>query len=226
MSSAKEKIAMLLSLASSSYEAEAQSALLMARKIMAKHKLRPEDIEPQKENRPLWKSTGIRSTKLSNPWAAQLAGIIAAQHCCRTVLRPIANSRTMEIWLIGFEEDVNLCKLMECYAYDCVMSYCKDLKKKMRSKNTAAEIRQMCSGYGWGFCAGLQAAYDAQTGQNQEWGLVMTVPKEVEDEISALKKDIYAEPYVSSLGSQYVGKGFRDGKAFDPTHRLDSSARK
>ena len=47
MSTISEKIARLLALASSPYEAEAKEALLKARQLMAEHKLRPEDINPQ-----------------------------------------------------------------------------------------------------------------------------------------------------------------------------------
>ena len=226
MSSAAEKIAMLLALSNSSYEAEARSALLMARKLMAKHKLRLEDIEPQKEKRLVRNLVGIRSTKQSTPWAAALAGNMAPQYCCRHFIAPIKNSRTVEIGFIGFEEDFNSCKLAYRYAHDSVMSYCKVIKKNMHGRNTAAEIRQMCSDYGWGFCAGLKAAYDAQTAQHQEWGLVMVVPQEVEDEIAAMKKTTYAKPSAGTWGSQFATKGYQDGKEFDPTHRLNAPAKK
>ena len=226
MSSAAEKIAMLLALSNSSYEAEARSALLMARKLMAKHKLRLEDIEPQKEKRLVRNLVGIRSTKQSTPWASALAGNMAPQYCCRHFIAPIKNSRTVEIGFIGFEEDFDACRLAYCYAHNCVMSYCKVIKKNMRGRNTAAEIRQMCSDYGWGFCAGLKAAYDAQTAQHQEWGLVMVVPQEVEDEIAAMKKTTYAKPSAGTWGSQFATKGYQDGKAFDPAHRLNAPAKK
>ena len=51
MSTITEKIARLLALAESPYEAEAQAALLRARRLMAEHKLRPEDITPQAAKR-------------------------------------------------------------------------------------------------------------------------------------------------------------------------------
>ena len=47
MSKITEKIAKLLALAESPYEEEAKAALLQARRLMAEHKLMPEDIEPQ-----------------------------------------------------------------------------------------------------------------------------------------------------------------------------------
>lgn len=51
MSKITEKIAKLLALAESPYEEEAKAALLQARRLMAEHKLMPEDIEPQEKRR-------------------------------------------------------------------------------------------------------------------------------------------------------------------------------
>ena len=45
MSAIKDKIAKLLALAASPNEKEAQEALLKARELMAKHKLRPEECQ-------------------------------------------------------------------------------------------------------------------------------------------------------------------------------------
>ena len=64
MSTITEKIARLLALAESPYEAEAQAALLRARRLMAEHKLRPEDITPQETKRVIKECVGISSTKL------------------------------------------------------------------------------------------------------------------------------------------------------------------
>ena len=51
MSKITEKIAKLLALAESPYEEEAKAALLQARRLMAEHKLMPEDIEPQENKK-------------------------------------------------------------------------------------------------------------------------------------------------------------------------------
>ena len=71
MSTISEKIARLLALASSPYEAEAKEALLKARQLMAEHKLRPEDINPQENSRVIRAHTGVSTTKLSTPLGSQ-----------------------------------------------------------------------------------------------------------------------------------------------------------
>lgn len=47
----RDKIAKLLALADSPSEAEARAALLKARELMAKHKLRPEEIKKPRTSR-------------------------------------------------------------------------------------------------------------------------------------------------------------------------------
>lgn len=83
MSKITEKIAKLLALAESPYEEEAKAALLQARRLMAEHKLMPEDIEPQENKRVIQECVGVTCTKLSSPWTVYLSTLIAAHYCCR-----------------------------------------------------------------------------------------------------------------------------------------------
>ena len=59
MSKITEKIAKLLALAESPYEEEAKAALLQARRLMAEHKLMPEDIEPQENKKMVQECVGV-----------------------------------------------------------------------------------------------------------------------------------------------------------------------
>lgn len=62
MSKITEKIAKLLALAESPYEEEAKAALLQARRLMAEHKLMPEDIEPQENKKVIQECVGVTCT--------------------------------------------------------------------------------------------------------------------------------------------------------------------
>ena len=73
MSKITEKIAKLLALAESPYEEEAKAALLQARRLMAEHKLMPEDIEPQENKKVVQECVGVTCTKLSSPWTVYLS---------------------------------------------------------------------------------------------------------------------------------------------------------
>ena len=120
MSKITEKIAKLLALAESPYEEEAKAALLQARRLMAEHKLMPEDIEPQENKKVVQECVGVTCTKLSSPWTVYLSTLIAAHYCCRPYRSSVHGSKVSEIGFIGMEDDFKLCKLAFLYAYDCV----------------------------------------------------------------------------------------------------------
>lgn len=111
MSKITEKIAKLLALAESPYEEEAKAALLQARRLMAEHKLMPEDIEPQENKKVIQECVGVTCTKLSSPWTVYLSTLIAAHYCCRPYRSHAHGSKVSEIGFIGMEDDFKLCKL-------------------------------------------------------------------------------------------------------------------
>ena len=96
MSKITEKIAKLLALAESPYEEEAKAALLQARRLMAEHKLMPEDIEPQENKKVIQECVGITCTKLSSPWTVYLSTLIAAHYCCRPYRSSVHGSKCSE----------------------------------------------------------------------------------------------------------------------------------
>ena len=106
MSKITEKIAKLLALAESPYEEEAKAALLQARRLMAEHKLMPEDIEPQENKKVIQECVGVTCTKLSSPWTVYLSTLIAAHYCCRPYRSSVHGRKVPEIGLIGIEDDV------------------------------------------------------------------------------------------------------------------------
>lgn len=225
MSKITEKIAKLLALASSPYEAEAQAALLKARKLMAEHKLRPEDIDPQENKRVLRELTNVKSTKTTSPWAVHLSGIIASHYCCRTFRNHQKGSRSVTIGFVGLEDDLRACKLAYCYAFDSIMARCSQLKQVYGKLYDQQYVRKMCHSYGWGFCSGLKDAFDAQSQDHQEWGLVMVVPKEVNDAMDRMdfKMVPYAQPTKEKWDRRCAALGYADGQKFTTADRLGSA---
>ena len=218
MSSVAEKISRLLALAASPYEAEAQAALLKARQLMAEHKLRPEDIQPEGSQNVIKKGVGIYSTKMSSPWAVNLSAVIAKHYCCRQFILTKKGKKTYEIGFVGIEEDFKVCQMVYRYAFESIMARCGEIKKQR--DYPAAMLRQMCNSYGWGFCRGLKAAFEEQTEQHQEWGLVMAVPKPVQEIMDGMKKVTYATPSAKGWHKVYASMGYADGQKFDVSHRL------
>lgn len=222
MSSITKKIARLLALANSPYEAEARAAMLKARQMMAEHKLQPEDLEPAQPQVVIRGSSGVTSTKQSTPWAYYLARIIASHYCCSHYLLTFSRRKTCEIAFVGLEDDFTICKQIYRYAHACIMARYQSIQKQ--KEYDAKERRQMCISYGWGFCQGLQKAYEDQDAQNQAWGLVLTVPKEVTDVVEGMKKITYAKASARTWRADYAALGYQDGRDFDPGHRLGQAA--
>lgn len=226
MADIRATIAKLLALSKGTpEEGEAKLALMKAWELMAKHKLSLNDIE-QPKDQPVIKATiGVQSTKLSSPWAVSLAGTIRAHYSCRHYRTVYKGRKIVDIGFIGLEDDFKACKLAYCYAYDCIMARCKGIKEAHKKYDSAQRIRQMCHSYGWGFCSGLAAAFDAQKKEHQEWALVMSIPKAVEDVASAMVKTVYTKPSNEGWSKGYAAMGYKDGQEFNISRRLADTSK-
>lgn len=226
MSNVKEKVAALLALATSPNENEAEAALLKARELMAKYKLRPEEVMEKKSEKVVRERINVTCTSMTDSWAVSLASIIAGRHCCKAFRWHGYKSKTTYIGFVGFEDDFAVCKRIFLYAYECVQSRCRQIRaRNQRAGCSGKELREMCNAYGMGFCRGLKAAYDEQDEEHQEWGLVLKVPQAVEDSMKDMgKPKAYGKVRVDGWRQQYAAAGFAEGKAFDPAHRLSHKA--
>ncbi len=217
MSQIKEKIAKLLALSASPNENEAQLALLNARKLMAKYKLQPEDILEHRSAKVVRELTGIRCTKMTNPWMVTLAAVIAPRYCCQHYISRVKGAKMSTVGFVGLEEDFAVCKRVYLYACGFVQARCTAIRSSRRDAS-GREIREMCNSYGLGFCQGLKKAFETQDERHQELALVLTVPGAVTDSIKDMRRD---KPYVNTRSSgwkqKYADAGFADGKRFDPS---------
>ena len=223
MSTIKEKITKLLALAQSPEPEEAKAALLRARELMAKHKLRPEDVDAPEANGVLKALVDVTCTKMTDPWAVQLAAVIAERYCCVAYHTRGVGKKTSTIGFMGLPDDLDVCKEIYLYAYSCVKSRCAEIKREHRSE-AGGVIRELCNTYGWAFCRGLEDAYNEQAEEHQDWGLIMAVPQTVRDAANQKlgKASAYGEESeVSAWNQKYDDVGYQDGKNFDPAHRLE-----
>lgn len=177
MADVKEKIALLLNLASNNpSENEARAALLKARELMAKHKLRPEECQKTDKVKVIREVLGVTCTALTNPWACALSAVIAEHYCCCAYRQHAGGKRTQHIGLVGLEDDFEIAKRVFLYAYDCVTSACKNQIKR-DPLDPPGTYREKCNAYGWGFVQGVGQAFEEQNEEHQEWGLVLVVPR-------------------------------------------------
>lgn len=222
MADVKEKIALLLNLASNNpSENEARAALLKARELMAKHKLRPEECQKTDKVKVIREVLGVTCTALTNPWACALSAVIAEHYCCCAYRQHAGGKRTQYIGLVGLEDDFEIAKRVFLYAYDCVTSACKSQIKR-DPYDPPGTYREKCNAYGWGFVQGVERAFTEQDEQNQEWGLVLVVPQAVTDSMADMgKKTSYGK--MKGGHSDYRSMGYQDGRKFDPTTRLSGA---
>lgn len=222
MNAIKDKIAKLLALAASPNEKEAQAALLKARELMAKHKLRPEECQKEQVAKVVRQTVGVECTKLTNPWAVALGSIISRRYCCRVYRSHAKGAKKVTVGFVGLEDDFEVCRRIFLYAYQCVDARCKRIQGRERNRSTGKELREMCNAYGWGFCYGLEAAFQEQEKEHQEWGLVLAVPQAVEDVMRKMNKPApYGTVNVNGWRAKYASAGYAEGKKFIPGQQLE-----
>ena len=222
MSAVKEKIAKLLALAASPNEKEAQAALLKARELMAKHKLTPEECREETDVKVVTQTIGVECTKMTDTWALTLGSIISRRYCCQVYRSHTKGAKKVMVGFVGLKDDFEVCRRIYLYAYRCIMARCERIQAKERGRSSGKEIREMCNAYGWGFCYGLEAAFQQQEKEHQEWSLVLAVPQAVENAMSHMSKPTtYAKANTSGWRAKYANAGYAEGKRFVPGQQLE-----
>ena len=226
MENIKDKIAKLLALSDSPNENEAKAALLKARELMAQHKLRPEECVKAENLKVIRELIGVSVSKTKYHWAVDLSATIASHYCCRAYRNHVGGERTYNIGLVGLEDDFEICKRIFLYAFDCIKTRADEIFKE-NPYYSVAYRRSLSEAYGYGFVRGIASAFKRQEEEKeQEWGLVMVVPKEVNDAMSDMGKgkafqNANMRSYRDSRA--YSAAGFSDGEKFDPTSRIENS---
>lgn len=219
----KDKIAKLLALADSPNENEAKIALLRARELMAKHKLRPEDCVAAENAKVVRGTTGITFTQMTNPWAARLAAVLAEHYCCKAFVERDYGCKTNTIGLVGLEDDFEIAKRIFIYAYQCVVHEAK-AKITRDPWDLPGTYRKARNAFGDGFVRGVLDAFQEQEAEHQEWGLVMVVPKAVTDSMGDMGKERSFARGFDTPDYDSLAAGYESGRQFDPNARLDTSA--
>ena len=198
----KDKIRKLLALAKSPEPEEAKFALLKARKLMAEHKLSERDLE-ERNTTVIKRAIGETFSKKANSWMDPLSIVIGENYCCSAFRCKISVKTTVwHVGFIGLEGDIEICVKIFRYAVRCIKSEQKKLRKQHRDYYTPQEIAKICDSYGYGFARGVYEAFTRQNEENQEYGLVLKVPKEVKDELEKIgpPKEFKKTPQPKTVG--------------------------
>lgn len=219
----KEKIRKLLALAESPNEHEARAALLKARELMAEHKLTEAEIGDAEQQEVREIMTDITCSKRRNPWAIHLSATIGENYCCKAFRRHSYGEQTQHIGFIGLEDDVEICVAIFNYAMDCALSKIKEIKAD-NACYYSSYVNKLCNSYGYGFMTGLTEAFEKQQEENEQaWGLVLVLPKEVQEATQHLgHKEFRSKKAEDDLSGMEFLKGLLDGREFDPAKRLEA----
>ncbi len=226
MDNYKEKIRRLLALAESPNENEAKAALLKARELMAEHKITHTDILESKSQKLSDAKMEWTCSKRRDPWMVQLAATIGEHYCCKAYISRTIGKQTNTICFIGFEDDIDVCTEIFNYAAKFISARTKDIKKDYYGLG-ASIIQSESDSYGFGFIKGLNDAYDEQLRKqeekNEEWGLVLTVPKEVHEAMKDYKSTTFQSRSQHNIRRNNYLSGYEDGKNFDAERMLKQS---
>lgn len=206
----KQKIKKLLALAERGNEHEAKVAMAKAQMIMAQYKLQMSDIAGQEQSKIIQKQIDLYFTEYRNGYIRDLAGQLSEFYCCKTAIVTAKGSSKHYIKIIGFEDDINIFENLLLFAHSCINDWFKQFKRVEGWKYSNKYLNAVKNQYGKGFAVGIRELLEEQTRHiQQEWGLVMTVPREATDYVDSLS------PFRCSINitdeQRYYREGHYDG---------------
>lgn len=219
------RIQKLLALASRNPSAaEAEVALLQARKLMAEHDVRDADVVEQQDK---VDAAEVMSSGRMNDLKVAVLAAIAAAHRCRLMRSRRRHAQTT-IKLIGFERDRAVVVALNDWAWRSVSSAADRFVKQTRerfAKNgmTAhrSDLLTVRRSFVLGFASGLSQAYRQQIEANPQWALVLATPPEVQE---FLDRETNGRAHTSNRG-QVDGNAFRAGVTAGTEHVSATSHR-
>lgn len=207
------KIQKLFARRQSSFAAEAETALLMAQKLMLEHGLKIEDIEqaPREELKVIEESAYHSQTPL---WHGRIAVILSNNFRCKCIWTwQYRNGKKIKIMtFIGFPEDAAITKEAYMYAIALVNYNVRCIKKRY-PRVTRAYINTYIDG----FISGLNAKFKEQV-DREKWGLILVTPVPVKEKFESLNPVITkpkGKKPEKSKNENAFNKGYQDGKTFD-----------
>lgn len=203
---------------------ESQSAFVMAQKLMMKYNISIGEVESQQDGMAIKNGHATVYKRLAW-WETQLASIIAKNFRVKFYYNNDRSGRTVKraIVFLGFEKDVKLAREMYILAYDVIDFYTKKYVKmyyEARPSQTRNMTTELKNSYMRGFLAGLDDKFEQQVAEmEQEWGLMVLVPQEVEKEYDKMFGDKKGLSFniPSAQVTQAYSSGYRQGNNVDYT---------
>ncbi len=216
-----DKIEKLIRLSNSNNEHEARAAMMKARELMAKHHIRMEDISPEeRKSETVECSTTLE--KFRESWVSDLAGVIAQNFRCRTLLLYWYTGNTYKIRFLGVNDDAFVCMEIFRYALKVIKSRVKTMRGIFYESGKDFEYNDKLV-YCHGFIKGLRINFAEQTRRQKEsrkdncFALALCVPAVVDKAIESMGVEDAApstRPSMSRKNYMLYDIGYTDGKTF------------
>lgn len=208
-----DKIKKALNLANNNpNQEEAENAMLLAQKLMAKHNIEMNQIVLEdKINKEVGHDLAINFVKKMPWWYTLLGNIIADNFKC--TLYHSKGYKSSALGFIGFKEDIEIAKIILDYAINVIDYNAKKyVKKKQREGWLTRGLRD---DYIQGFLAGLKAKFQEQI-DKENWGLILVKDEAV---IEYTNKNFKHSKSHNSFGngrgdSEAYNAGYEKGKQF------------
>lgn len=203
------KVEKLLSLAGNNpSQEEAQSAMLMAQKLMAEYNLdisQFQDKATEKKEAVTEYIKGYHNTQ----WAIILAKIICDNFRCNLLKAP-----GYGLVFIGLKDDVAICKAVFTFAAQTLDNNMRKLRRQYRKKGLPTD--GISGDYSSGFLAGLRDKYQEQVKENN-WGLILVkdslVEQKTQEVVDPKRKSGVGRKLSNSGDAKLYTMGYRDGKS-------------
>lgn len=225
-----KKIKGLLAIANDNKsDEESQTAFIMAQKLMIKHDISLVEVEEDRNETINIQTGQVTAHKKLYWWEIELAIIMAKNFRVKNYInwKYVNNSlqKKKAIMFLGYDNDVELAKEMYILAYDALVFYSNKFIDEYYEDNSVPRLHRITNSvknsYINGFLTGLKEKFEEQVSQMQdEYGLMVLVPKEVEEEFEILvtgKAVNFKTPPIQELNA--YNRGFNDGNKIDYTKK-------
>lgn len=212
-----EKIKKVLELSKNNPSAsEAESALLMAQRLMVQYNITIEEVEGTTQEKSPEAQADYSVTSGSNTgWKVALAKIICDNF--KTEVLKCGNGFTF----IGMAEEVQLTISLFNFSCDIVDKGMKKVRRDARKQGL--DTSGLAGDYVHGFLDGLKAKFAEQV-EREGWGLILVKPEAVTEKVNELTKGSKPKAVSDRLGrrgnAEAYQRGYKQGKNLSTSKQI------
>ncbi|MFT8878873.1 MAG: DUF2786 domain-containing protein [Oenococcus sp.] len=207
---------------------EAQSALVLAQRLMLKYKIDEEQVQGADLIANSIDEEKVTVYKSLHYWEDQLASVIANNFRVKMYYQNKGSYKSIRYY--GFDKDRVLAKEVFIIAYEALLAHSKKYLNRWYEKNFYVERTRKTSNYllesyRVGFVEGLSEAFDKQVSALKgKYEVMVLIPKEVKDSYKQMSDSWGTKPYskkpiYKDYQEDALASGVQDGSNMDFTRK-------